>query len=168
MPAELAAPAAGLTAPIATVLSAAIAALVGGFGGHLLTWRRERQKARDEAKLQHLQRQIEELYGPVTGLCVAFGAAIYIIGGAAAVASSGPILALALSAADDMDSELEAAAQELRRSGEVIICWHPKRGGGLVYAETVQLPGSGEPPALTDGELAALRSLELLISRKHT
>jgi hypothetical protein len=58
----------GLSAPVATVLSALIAAFIGGFLGHLLTQIRERRKARFEAAVRHLERQLEELYGPLYGL----------------------------------------------------------------------------------------------------
>jgi hypothetical protein len=54
--------------PIITALTGALAA--GIFS--LLTLRR---KSREEASLRHLQRQIEELYGPLYGL-IQFGATI--------------------------------------------------------------------------------------------
>ena len=53
------------------ILSVLAGALAGGIVSLLI----ERRKRREEASLRHLQRQIEELYGPLYGL-VQFGTAI--------------------------------------------------------------------------------------------
>lgn len=60
------------------VIAALTGALVGGSFSLLtliLVLRNERRKRREEARLKHLQRQIEELYGPLYGL-IQFGAAV--------------------------------------------------------------------------------------------
>jgi len=57
-----------LTGPVATVVAALIAAFVGSSMGHYLTKRREWRKSAREAAMQHLQRQIQEFYGPLAGL----------------------------------------------------------------------------------------------------
>ncbi len=61
--------------PIIAALSGALVA--GGFSllTLILILRNEKRKRREEAALRHLQRQIEELYGPLFGL-IEFGAAI--------------------------------------------------------------------------------------------
>jgi hypothetical protein len=53
------------------VLIAVLGALVTAFGwlvNNVLTRRREEQKQRTEAQLRHVQRQLEELYGPLAFL----------------------------------------------------------------------------------------------------
>jgi hypothetical protein len=67
-----------------------------------------------------------------------------------------------VSAAGELDAEIAATSQELRRSAGVLVCWR-RRGGGLVRASAVmvRLPGAREPMAVSDAELAALRCLEL-------
>jgi hypothetical protein len=57
------------------VLAALAGALAGGVFSFLNQILVERRKRREEASLRHLQRQIEELYGPLYGL-IQFGAAI--------------------------------------------------------------------------------------------
>jgi hypothetical protein len=60
------------------VIAALTGALVAGSFSLLtliLVLRNERRKRREEARLRHLQRQIEELYGPLYGL-IQFGAAV--------------------------------------------------------------------------------------------
>lgn len=58
--------------PILAALAGAVAGGIFSFLNQILV---ERRKRREEASLRHLQRQIEELYGPLYGL-IQFGAAI--------------------------------------------------------------------------------------------
>ncbi len=57
-----------LTAPVATILAALIAAFFGSLMGHFLIKRRELQSREQDAGFKHLQRQLEEFYGPLAGL----------------------------------------------------------------------------------------------------
>jgi hypothetical protein len=61
--------------PIIAALTAALVS--GGFSviTHIVVSRNDKRKRREEARLRHLQRQIEDLYGPLYGL-IQFGAAI--------------------------------------------------------------------------------------------
>lgn len=61
--------------PVIAALTGAL--IAGGFSllTLILVVRNEKRKRREEAALRHLQRQIEELYGPLFGL-IEFGAAI--------------------------------------------------------------------------------------------
>jgi len=60
--------ASSLTAPVATVIAALIAAFLGSFMAHLLTKRRDFESKEREAAMRHVQRQLEEFYGPLAGL----------------------------------------------------------------------------------------------------
>ena len=51
--------------PIWTALIAVVGAAVGWFANHWLTVRREEARRRVEAQLKFVERQIEELYGPL-------------------------------------------------------------------------------------------------------
>jgi hypothetical protein len=61
--------------PVIAALTGALAAGSFSLLTLILVLRNERRKRREEARLRHLQRQIEELYGPLYGL-IQFGAAV--------------------------------------------------------------------------------------------
>jgi hypothetical protein len=51
--------------PVEAALVAAVGAAIGWFANHWLTARREESRRRVEAQLKFVERQIEELYGPL-------------------------------------------------------------------------------------------------------
>ncbi|MCA9330595.1 hypothetical protein KC957_00980, partial [Candidatus Saccharibacteria bacterium] len=55
------------SAALIGALAAGVFTALGWFVMHLLSDRRERVVQRRQAALHHLQRQIEELYGPLSG-----------------------------------------------------------------------------------------------------
>jgi hypothetical protein len=57
-----------MEAPVAAALVAAIATSFGWLANHWLTTHREEQRRRTEAQLRFVERQIEELYGPLVSL----------------------------------------------------------------------------------------------------
>lgn len=61
--------------PVIAALTGALVAGIFSLLTLILVLRNERRKRREEARLRHLQRQIEELYGPLYGL-IQFGAAV--------------------------------------------------------------------------------------------
>jgi hypothetical protein len=54
--------------PVTAAIVAAVGAAVGWFANHWLTSRREESRRRLEAQLKFVERQIEELYGPLAAL----------------------------------------------------------------------------------------------------
>lgn len=64
---------------------------------------------------------------------------------------------------DRAEAELHQLAAALRARSAVLVCWHPRRGGGAIDGRSVTIlpPGESALRATSDSELAAIRALEL-------